>query len=160
MSHSETPGAPIPRLAAILATLGWLATGLGLGSGSPVIAVATLGVGILLWMLDARIAAVALTQVGVGVVAPNAPLGMIAIIESGPILLVLAVLAEQGLSIHTILTGTGFGVILSGTTLVAFVWSESVLVAAGVLFVVVATSSYAIHRYELVALGLVDGETG
>jgi len=158
MSHSDTVRAAISRPTRRLAAFGWLATGLVLASNNPMIAVATLGVGLLLWTRETRIGAVALTQVGAGIVAPNAPLAVIAILEIGPTLLVLALLAEDGLSVRTIRSGLAVLLVLTGTALATFVWGDSLAAATGVVVLVVALGSYAIHRYELVALGLADGE--
>lgn len=157
MSHNDIT-TTITRPTRLLAAAGWLTTGLALASNDPVIAVATVGVGLLLWTLEVRIAGLALTQVGAGIVAPTAALAAIALLEIGPTLLVLALLAEHGLSIRTILSGLAVLLGLSGMTLAAFVWSESLVATTGVLVLVVASSSYAIHRYELVALGLVESE--
>jgi hypothetical protein len=158
MRDSDSVRAVTRRPTKLLAAAGWLATGLALASNDLVIAVATLGVGLLLWTLEARIAGLALTQVGAGIVAPTAPLAAIALLEIGPTLLVLALLAEHGRSIRTFLSGLAVLLGLSGTALAAFVWSESLAATTGVLVLVVASSSYAIHRYELVALGLVESE--
>lgn len=158
MSDARTVSGALRDPGVFLATAGWGLTGALLIQSDPAFALATLLLGLLAWILEAHLVAYAVTQVGIAIAAPEPAIATVALLQAGPTVLLLAIVTEQGLSMRTLLSAVTVALLFGTMAIGGYVYGGSVLAAAGTLLTTAAVSSYAIHRYELVSLGLVSGE--
>jgi len=136
--------------ATILSIVGWTLTGLLFARYDPLFAAATLLLGVPLWRSDEPAPALAVTQVGMAVVTTNPPPATIALLEVGPVVLVVSLLSEDGLSAHTLGVATLLGSVLLGVTTGVLSLSDSVAVAAVALLCTATGISYVLFQYEAV----------
>ena len=141
--------------ATLLALVGWLVTGAALVLFDPVFGIVTLLVALPLWIGGLRSGAFALTQVGVATIAASGPPVTIATLEAGPIVLAIALLAEADLTLRASVIALAIGGGLLGVVIAALAVWASVTAAGIALVITAALTSYLVHRYELLTLGLV-----
>lgn len=158
MSRERSIGTAVRDPAVLGATLGWSVTGVTLFQYAPELALATLLIGLPAWILDRNAVAYAVTQVGIATATPEAAIATVALLEAGPTLLLISVMSKSGGYIQTVVPAVGIATLLGGVTIAGFIYGGSIFVAVGVVLAMGIVCGYAIHRYELVSLGLVRGE--
>jgi len=145
------------RRGQVLFVVGWTITGLAIAAYRPIVAIATLTIGVAIQTLDSPISGFAIGQVGIAIASPGTVVGL-AVLEVGPAILLGALLAEHDPSLHMVGIAVIFGTLLGTVVVLGLTLGDSLVVAGIFLLGAVALLGYGIHRYELVTTGLVTGK--